>query len=138
MSHKLYNETWKSWSNKGKNPHSIKPPFEEFDAVNSSCGDAIRIKIRIQNNQVQALGFEATGCSICLGTIAFLSDYLPGKRMDEAIELLNAIEKTINGTLDSKNFNHLSHFKLLQEFPTRVKCVKLSTSIVKKAILSRQ
>lgn len=138
MSHQLYNESWKYWSNLAKNPRSISPPYQEFDAANLSCGDQVRIKIRIQNNQIAALSFEATGCSICLGTIAFLSEKLTGLTMNEASNVIEDIEKLINGTLDRDASEELVHFELLQKFPTRVQCVKISTRIVKKAITSAQ
>lgn len=123
----LYNDEWKKWAKAAKSVKTISPPFETIHCVNRSCGDTVDFSIKVQNYLIKDIGFDAEGCSICLGTTAFLSNHLNGMSVNQAILELQKIEEIVeNGELKEEN-SPLNLFNLIADFPTRLNCVLLET-----------
>lgn len=123
----LYNEDWKKWANKGKQKKLISQPFERLNCVNASCGDEVNFSISIEDNRIKDIGFDAKGCSICLGTTAFLSSHLINLQIDDAVFELQKIEGIVLKSELKVENSPLKLFKLLADFPTRINCVLLET-----------
>jgi len=124
---KLYNEEWKKWAQAGKLKKQITQPYSSIHCVNSSCGDSVDFSISIQDNLIKDIGFEAEGCSICLGTTAFVSQHLINLPINSAIIELQKIEEIVAKGINNEENSHLNLFKLLADFPTRINCVLLET-----------
>lgn len=123
----LYNDEWKEWAKKGKQKKLISQPFETLHCVNRSCGDEVNFSICVEDNRIKDIGFDAKGCSICLGTTAFLSSRLIDLQVEDAIsELQNIEEIVLKSELNAEN-SSLKLFELLADFPTRINCVLLET-----------
>jgi len=123
----LYNEEWKKWAQAGKLKKQIAQPFISLHCINRSCGDAVDFSISIQDNLIKDIGFDAAGCSICLGTTAFVSEHLKGLSIDTAIIELQKIEEIVAKGGNNEENRPLNLFKLLADFPTRINCVLLET-----------
>lgn len=123
----LYNDEWKKWASLGKVKKQIAEPFNTLHCVNRSCGDAVDFSIRIQNNLIKDIGFDAVGCSICLGTTAFVSEHLKGLAINQAILELQKINEIVENGHLKEHYSDLMLFELLADFPTRINCVLLET-----------
>lgn len=91
----------------------------EQEAYSESCGDRLKVQAVMDGEKVKEFHFTGHGCAISMAASSLLSEYLPGKTIEEVKSLTLAdIEKLI-GT------------KLL---PTRVKCAMLGLSALQTAI----
>ncbi|MBS1249492.1 MAG: Zinc-dependent sulfurtransferase SufU [Chloroflexi bacterium] len=103
-----------------KTPHHkgvLEPNDFSYEDDNPSCGDHIRIDIRIDEDDrvVEAL-FSGQGCAISLASADLLLDSIVGKSLDE----VKALEK--QDILDMLG---------IELGPVRLKCALLSLKVLK-------
>lgn len=134
MSSHPYSKDWSYWSSKSKEPNRLKGQFLTVSSANHRCGDEVFFELEVDNNSFKRIGFNSKGCSICMGTSAFLSSYLEGKPLASAEIILNEIEKIIEDNSYKSLNADIELFTLLQQFPTRIGCVLLNTKTLLKFI----
>ena len=90
-----------------------------YKDYNPLCGDLIKIYMKVENDVIKNLKFEAEGCAISLASSSMLSEVIIGKNLNDVINLKNE-----------------DVFKLLniQLSPIRIKCALLSLLAIKKAV----
>lgn len=108
-------EHWRSPQNKGL--------LKDFDVqghlVNSVCGDAILVQIKLTAGVVTAVGFDGEGCALSQASASVLTEEIKGKTPMEVLELegtdlLDLLEIKITGA--------------------RLKCIYLSLDSIKSAL----
>jgi nitrogen fixation NifU-like protein len=50
---------------------------------NPSCGDQIRIELKIENNRITDVRFSGKGCAISQAAASILTEEIKGKTLDE-------------------------------------------------------
>jgi nitrogen fixation protein NifU and related proteins len=54
---------------------------------NWSCGDALTIELRIENNRIAEIGWSGEGCAVSQAAMSLLAETLPGTEIDAAEQL---------------------------------------------------
>jgi nitrogen fixation NifU-like protein len=89
------------------------------EGANPLCGDRIRVELRIYNDRIEAAGFTADACALCIASASVLTEHARGMSLRDAAAIDGA---WINGALEG-------------EPPTaRVKCAVLPLDTLKRAI----
>ena len=57
---------------------------------NASCGDIMRIYIKVDNNVITNAKFKTFGCAAAIATASMATDMIIGKTIEEALEIKNA------------------------------------------------
>lgn len=75
-----------------KNPlhfGKLDDPDQRLDRTNSSCGDRVKIYLKIKNNKIIDMKWEGIGCVISQVTMSVLADYILENNLtiDEAGEI---------------------------------------------------
>tara|TARA_B100000427_G_scaffold38269_1_gene27690 strand:- start:929 stop:1402 length:474 start_codon:yes stop_codon:yes gene_type:complete len=129
----------------GKNPRNLKK-IENFnnDATghNPLCGDKVHIYLNINNNnKVEDISFEGSGCAISMASASIMTDLVKGKDETEVKEIISDFLDMIKEKpeLSSKNINEEDKTKLMclsgvKKYPMRVKCATLSWHTLTSAI----
>jgi len=102
-----------------KNPHNSGALADATHILvkeNLSCDDKLKIYLRIENDKVEGVSFEGTGCAISMASASMLTDKLKGMTVAEIAELS---EETIYDLLK------------VPVHAGRVKCAMLSLACVK-------
>ncbi len=103
-----------------KSPHhkgTLDPNDFSFEDDNPSCGDHIRIDVRLdEDNRVVEALFSGEGCAISLASADLLLESIIGKKVDE----VKAISK--QDIIDMLG---------IELGPVRVKCALLSLKVLK-------
>jgi len=71
-------------------PHNcgrLTDPKLSSEQVNRSCGDQITVDLKIEDDKIKDLKFEANGCAISVASMSLLSDYLLNKNTAEVLAL---------------------------------------------------
>lgn len=89
------------------------------EEVNLSCGDALTIQLRIEEDRIAEVGWEGSGCAISQAAISMLSEELAGKSLQE----IDALTK-------EDVYNLLG----VPIGPRRVKCALLCLQALKNAL----
>jgi len=109
-----------------RDPHnmgSIKDPDGVGEVGNPSCGDIMKLYIKVGKNEagkekISDISFETMGCAAAIATSSMITDMALGKTLAEAIEITN---QNIAEKLDGLP-------------PTKMHCSNLAADALKKAI----
>ena len=52
---------------------------------NVSCGDKIKIKLRVKERRIEEARFEGEGCAVSLGITSMLMEKIEGKKVKEIL-----------------------------------------------------
>lgn len=103
------------------NPRNVGE-IENADAIgevgNATCGDIMKIFMKIENNIITDIKFKTFGCGAAIATSSMATELIKGKSLDEALTLTN---KAVIEALDGLP-------------PTKVHCSVLAEEAVKTAI----
>jgi len=84
------------------NPKNVGE-IENADGVgtigNASCGDIMRIYIKVENNVIVDAKFKTFGCAAAIATASIATDMVIGKTIEEALEIKNADVVAVLGGL---------------------------------------
>jgi nitrogen fixation protein NifU and related proteins len=74
------------------NPRNVGE-IPEADGVgevgNATCGDIMRIYIRVKDDRIEDIRFKTFGCGAAIATSSMATEMVKGKTLDEAMELNN-------------------------------------------------
>jgi len=75
------------------NPRNVGE-IENADGVgevgNASCGDIMKIFLKVEENVITDVKFKTFGCGAAIATSSMVTEMAIGKTLDEALELTNA------------------------------------------------
>ncbi|WP_293697703.1 Fe-S cluster assembly sulfur transfer protein SufU [uncultured Agrococcus sp.] len=109
--------------------------IEAFDAErfdrNPTCGDEIRLRIRVDDaGVITGLGWEGQGCSISQASASVLAGLAPGLTrvdLEGRIEAFRELMRSRGGGVgDPEVLEDAVAFAGVSKFPMRVKCAMLS------------
>jgi nitrogen fixation protein NifU and related proteins len=73
-----------------KNPHNqggMKDPSAVGQEGNPTCGDVMKIYIKVENNVIADIKFETLGCAAAIAVSSDLTDMVKGKTLEEALKI---------------------------------------------------
>jgi nitrogen fixation NifU-like protein len=105
-----------------KNPQNfghLENPDIVHEEGNPSCGDQIRIELKIDDNKITDVRFSGKGCAISQAAASILTEEIKGKTLDEV-----------------KQFDKQKMLDLLgiEVSAMRLKCALLALKVVKAGI----
>lgn len=96
------------------------------EGFNPLCGDKICMHVQEQNNVLEKIQFEGSGCAISMASASLLSELLKGKTVEETNELFKAFHELVTEGKTSETLGKLTVLGGVREFPARVKCATLA------------
>ncbi|HKQ33227.1 MAG TPA: iron-sulfur cluster assembly scaffold protein [Thermodesulfobacteriota bacterium] len=107
-----------------KNPRNygtIEGADASFEEGIPSCGDKVRIDVRLKEGVIEDMKFSGAGCAISQASVSILTENARGKKVEEIMslkdeEVLSALGMPIS--------------------PVRFKCALLGVKVLKKALLA--
>ncbi|HHX94368.1 MAG TPA: Fe-S cluster assembly scaffold protein NifU [Clostridia bacterium] len=65
---------------------------------NASCGDIMRIYLKIEDNIIKDIKFKTFGCGAAIATSSMVTELVKGKTVEEALEVTNkAVAEALDG-----------------------------------------
>lgn len=107
-----------------------------IDMNNPTCGDRIRLTLKINDGKVEDIKFDGEGCSISMASASMMTQAIKGKDIETALKLSQIFSDMIQG----KNFDEtvdLGDIVALQgvsKFPARIKCATLAWKAMEKGL----
>jgi nitrogen fixation NifU-like protein len=115
--------------------HSKSPRnFRRLEAANRTaqghnplCGDNITLYLRLEQDTVQDVGFQGSGCAISKASASILTEAIKGRKTDEVRQLFARVQELVTtGTGPEEHLGKLAVFAGVHKFPARVKCAMLA------------
>lgn len=126
----LYQEVILEHNKNPRNFREIAGADRTADGNNPLCGDALRVYLDLEDNQIKDVAFKGSGCAISKASASMMTQVVKGKTREEAEVLFDEFHRMVTGKLDiEEEENHLGKLKIFAgvlEFPARVKCASLS------------
>ena len=101
-----------------QNVGEIENPDGEGTVGNATCGDIMKITLRIESDRIVDAKFQTFGCAAAIATSSTATQMLIGMTVDEALKLTNA--------------------KVVEELeglpPQKIHCSVLAEEAIKKAV----
>lgn len=70
---------------------------------NASCGDIMKIFLKVENDVIKDVKFKTFGCGAAIATSSMVTEMAIGKTLDEALELSNqAVAEALDGLPPAK------------------------------------
>jgi nitrogen fixation protein NifU and related proteins len=107
------------------------------EGFNPLCGDHFTVFMKLENDTVQDVTFQGSGCAISKASASMMTQAIKGKSKAEAEKLFATFHKlvtegAVNG--DKADLGKLAVFSGVSEFPVRVKCATLAWHTMKAAL----
>jgi nitrogen fixation protein NifU and related proteins len=88
------------------NPRNVGE-IENADGVgevgNASCGDIMKIFLKVENNVIKDIKFKTFGCGAAIATSSMVTELAIGKTLEEALVLTNdAVAEALDGLPPAK------------------------------------
>lgn len=114
---------------------ALDAPTHAADGVNSLCGDALRVELRIVDGRVDAFAFRGEACAISKATASLLGDRCVRLDADGIAELQAHFVCVIRGELEvDAMLGDLNALAALAHYPSRRKCALLPFATLRAAL----
>ncbi|MGC9208594.1 MAG: iron-sulfur cluster assembly scaffold protein [Nitrososphaeria archaeon] len=94
----------------------------EYGDSNPTCGDTVKIYIKVKDNALEDISFEGKACALSMASASLLTEMAKGMKIEEAMKIT---EKDI-----------MDAFMIKELGPNRIKCVALPVKVLKMTIAS--
>ncbi len=112
----------------------VDPADAVVEADNPLCGDQIDISVRFDGEQVAAIGFEGTGCSISQAACSMLCDEVSGGSREHARDVAGRFRAMLVEDGSPDDLGDLEALQGVRAYPVRVKCATLPCGALLQAL----
>jgi nitrogen fixation NifU-like protein len=100
------------------------------EGYNPLCGDKLKVYVRMDNNAIEEVSFEGSGCAISQASASVMTTVLGGRSRGEMERIFEEFQKLVTGEtrveVDLTEMGELAAMSGVSEFPSRVKCATLA------------
>ncbi len=122
----LYQEVILDHSRTPRNFKKLENANHMADGHNPLCGDRVTVFARVENDVIQELSFQGSGCAISKASASIMTASLKGKTLAEVQSLFDQYHVMVTtGTPVDATGGKLIAFAGVHKFPARVKCAIL-------------
>ena len=123
----LYQEVIMDHYRSPRNSGPLDDPTAEARGNNPLCGDRISVQVRVEDDCIDDMRYQARGCAISIASASMMSERLKGVSIAEAERQFSEFMERMTGPEPAENgeIDELSALMGVRAFPTRVKCATL-------------
>lgn len=112
--------------------------------VNPTCGDEVRLRVRVAGGVVEQVSWDGLGCSISQASTSVLTDLVTGTTLAEVAqvserfgELMHSRGTAVENGLEEE-LGDAAAFAGVSKYPARVKCALLGWMALQDALIKAQ
>lgn len=130
----LYQNIILDHNKRPRNCGALPDATHRAEGYNALCGDKVEVFLKITDDRIEAIQFEAASCAICQASASIMTEELVGKTIDEA----RAVQEEVEGLLGDgeeveQSDRELVALQGVRKFPSRIKCATLPWETLNKA-----
>jgi nitrogen fixation protein NifU and related proteins len=104
------------------------------EGINPSCGDEVKLFLRLENNHVIDVKFIGEGCAISQSSASMMTEAIKGKSLEEIVTLTRQFKAMIHGEAPADELGDLKMLQGISKLHARVKCATLPWVTLEQAI----
>ena len=124
----LYQEVIVDHNRSPRNFGKLENADRTLEGFNPLCGDRLTLYLKMDDNLINEISFDGSGCAISVASASLMTDVMKGKTAEEAEDIFNNFHElvTTDGSdVDEEKLGKLAALAGVREYPTRVKCATL-------------
>ena len=124
----LYQEVIVDHNRSPRNFGKLENPDRTLEGFNPLCGDRLTLYLNMNDNTIDEISFDGSGCAISVASASLMTDAMKGKTAEEAEDIFNSFHQLVTSDgddIDSEKLGKLAALAGVREYPTRVKCATL-------------
>jgi nitrogen fixation NifU-like protein len=133
----LYQDLILDHNRKPQNYRVMENANRRAEGNNPLCGDHLTVWLLVDDDRIQDVSFEGSGCAISRASASLMTASVKGKTRDEAQALFAKFQRLVTGSLppsEADDLGKLVAFKGVSNYPIRIKCASLSWHALKAAL----
>jgi nitrogen fixation protein NifU and related proteins len=133
----LYQELILDHNRAPRNCRSMENANRRVEGHNPLCGDRLTVWLRMEDDVVQDVAFQGSGCAISRASASLMTTAVKGKTRGEVERLADRFHRLVTGVLEpdqAESLGKLAAFSGVSQFPVRVKCASLSWHALRAAL----
>lgn len=137
----LYQEVIIDHTKSPRNFYKMALPTHTAEGLNSLCGDHLSLYLQVQDNTIQEVSFEGSGCAISTASSSLMTEILKGKTLQESEALFATFHALLTGTSHVDDVPEMGKLQVLagvKAYPSRVKCATLAWHTFQAALAGGQ
>ena len=119
-----------------RNRGVLDPADADQEGVNPSCGDELRLTLRVDGGRIGAARFEGRGCAISQASAAMMTKAIEGHTVEDAGALVAHVKAMVHGDGVHDDLGELAILEGVRRLPARVKCAALPWTTLEAALAS--
>ena len=126
-------EHYKSPRNQGE----VENPTVEVHMQNPTCGDEIKLTLRVEDGRIAEVKHSGQGCSISQAAVSMMTQLLTDLPLDDAGQIAGRFTEMMHGDEDAMKDRSMGDLRALagvSKFPVRVKCALLGFDALQEAL----
>jgi nitrogen fixation protein NifU and related proteins len=126
-----------------KHHSGLREPYDtEVHHVNPTCGDEVRLRVRLAGDTVADVSYEAVGCSISQASTSVMTDLVIGHGVAHDLDLYEEFLTMMQGKgqiePDEERLEDGIAFAGVAKYPARVKCALIGWTAFRDAVMRAQ
>ena len=120
-----------------RNFRSMENANRRVEGHNPLCGDRLTVMLRVEDDIIQDVAFQGSGCAISRASASLMTAAVKHKSPKQARELFERFHRLVTGApapSDTAELGKLAAFAGVSEYPVRVKCASLSWHAMRAAL----
>lgn len=114
----------------------LDPADADQEGINPSCGDELRLTLRVDEGRIAAARFDGHGCAISQASAALMAKTIEGRTCDEAFALVDHVKAMVHGDGVHADLGEVAILEGVCRLPVRVKCAALPWTTLDAALKS--
>jgi len=126
--HDLYQAIILDHNKRPRHYGALADATHQAEGYNPLCGDKIEVFLKVTDDRIEAIQFEAASCAICKASASIMTEALTGQKLSDGESIHEAVSRILKmdteiPTLDAQG--ELAALAGVRKFPARVKCATL-------------
>ena len=138
----LYQQLILDHNKSPRNFRELHDASHAAEGYNPLCGDHLHLYVKLENDRVEDISFQGTGCAISKASASMMTSLVKGKTLEEAKALFQEFHGMVTGCLDAPvdedHLGKLMVFSGVGEYPARVKCATLAWHTLQAALAENE
>lgn len=123
--------------NHSRHPHNCRRPAvfdREAEGHNALCGDKVHVYLRLQDDSLADVAWEASGCAISLASASMMSDAVTGRTVTATRQTIDDFMAGLSGSEAGKLQGELAALGGVRDYPSRIRCATLPWQALRAAL----
>jgi len=133
----LYKEIIVDHSQSPRNQGKLEHATHHHHGYNPLCGDEIELQLQVENDLIEGVAFQGSGCAISQASASMLTQQLKGKTTAEATALISTFKTWMKDRQAPECPGELGDVEALsgvRNYPVRIKCALLAWTTLEQAL----